>query len=420
MTIAGHKNNDRLKISQFVLSLIAFLLTLIATVGFFAGGSVLKPYLNSDNQTSSFFISMGSVNALLSVIHGYSLWYALKKPKEPRQSAFKKIPSFTWASIALLCLAVFCLLQLLAGVQRFFSPLYAFLTPLAIAIPLWWFVEFGKRKLPAISARKISGALSVGSSYTMLFILFLEIVFIAFILAAALLYLSSQPPVQQVMKSFSFPADLAQIDLPFLERYLRVILQEPLLVLGIFLVIGFILPFIEESMKPITLWALRNRSLLASDGFVLGLYFGAAFALVESTLAISQLGSEIWVESIALRAATSLIHITCSGLVGFGYATSMQSQKREESPRPFLTAVFLHGLWNSLALLSSSRLITTTLNITLALPEIYDILFPAALVIEWIATLLLLSRMNKELQQNIHPPEHNEFNDLSVHTNDVE
>jgi len=420
MTIVEQQNKDRLPISQFVLSLLALLFTLIAAVGFFAGGSIFNQYLELDEQTIRLFYSLGSFSILLSVIHGYSLLTALKKVPISPPSNRRKLSPFNRATAAFLLLIVFCLLQLLPDVQRLCAAFYPFLTPLAVVIPAWWFVEFGKRNLPAVSARKISAALSLGSSYTMLFILLLEIIFVACILAAALIYLSSQPSVQQMMKSFSFPADLTQIETSFVERYLRTTFQKPLFVLGIFLVLGLVIPLIEESIKPIALWSLQKRSLKPTDGFILGLYFGAAFALVESTLAISQTDPQMWVESITLRAAASLIHITCTGLVGYGYAATMKSQKKAAIHRPFLTAIVIHGLWNSLALLSSANLIMTTLNITQPLAPIYDILIPSAFAIEWIAILYLLSQMNKSLRHNSLRLSHNETTDTGVHTNDVE
>lgn len=420
MTTVEQKNRDGLTITQFVLSFIAFLLTLIAAVGFFAGGSVFNQYLELDGQTTELFYSLGSFCILLIIIHGYSLWNALRKRDVSQQAGRKKLSSFIKAMVALIFLGVFCLLQLLSSVQQVCAPSYPFLTPLAVAIPAWWFVELGKRNLPAVSTKKSSAALSIGTSYTVLCILVLEIIFIALLLAVLLLYFSSQPFLQQMMKSFSFPLDLTQIELPAVERYLRIALQNPAVVLGFFAVLGFLFPLIEESMKPIALWSLQKRALKPVDGFILGLYFGAAFSLVESTLAISQLGSEMWVGSIALRAATSLIHITCSGLVGYGYAAMMKSQKKEVIGTPFVTAVLLHGLWNSLSLLSSVQLIDTTTFIKQTMLPIYDILIPAALTIEWFIILRLLSKMNKKLHQINLAAEHNEAINTGVPINDVE
>lgn len=420
MTIVEQKNRDGLTITQFVLSLIAFLLTLIAAVGFFAGGSVFNRYLELDEQTTELFYSLGSFNILLSMIHGYSLWNASRRKNISQQAGERRLSSFIKATIALVFLGVFCLLQLLPSVQQLCAPFYPFLTPLAVAIPAWWFVELGKRNLPAVSAKKSSAALSIGTSYTVLCILALEIIFIALLLAVLLLYFSSQPFLQQMMKSFSFPLDLTQIELPAVERYLRIALQNRTVVVGIFLILGLLFPLIEESMKPIALWSLQKRALKPAEGFILGLYFGAAFSLVESTLATSQMGSEMWLESIALRAATSLIHITCSGLVGYGYAATMKSQKSAVFARPFLIAAVLHGLWNSLALLSSAGLIESTLRFNQTMPSFYDILIPAALAMEWGFILRLLFKMNRKLHQIILAAEHNETINTGVPINDVE
>jgi hypothetical protein len=218
MTTLEQKNRDGLTITQFVLSLIAFLLTLIAAVGFFAGGSVFNQYLELDEQTTELFYSLGSFSILLSMLHGRSLWSASRGRNISQQAGRRKVSYFIQATIALISLGVFCLLQLLSSVQQLCAPSYPFLTPLAVAIPAWWFVELGKRNLPAVPAKKSSAALSIGTSYTVLCILVLEILFIALLLAVLLLYFSSQPFLQQMMKSFSFPADLTQIETVFTDR----------------------------------------------------------------------------------------------------------------------------------------------------------------------------------------------------------
>ena len=130
--------------------------------------------------------------------------------------------------------------------------------------------------------------------------------------------------------------------------------------------------------------------------------------------------SGMWVESIALRAATSLVHITCSGLVGYGYAATMKSQKSAVLAKPFLVAVLLHGVWNSLALLSSMDLIEPILRINQTMPAFYDILIPAALAIEWVFILRLLFKMNRKLHQINLAAEHNETINAGVPINDVE
>ena len=405
MTLAEQPKSDWLKISQFVLSLLAFCFTILAAAGFFAGGILFNDLPDFSSQETTLFSAFGSFFLFQSIIHLLAMIHAIKKTTPPQQKTTK---SFLHASLFLLFWAIILVLQYFQIGNQFLAPILPFLTPLAVWIPIWWFVEFGKRKITPLSSRKRFGALSTGSSYTMILIMCVEIILIAIIGAIALLYFSSQPQFQQWMQGFSLPQALTQIDTPILERYLRVLLQEPLLITGIFLLIGLVIPFIEESLKPLALWLLRKRSLSVSEGFLLGLYFGAAFALIESGGMVIQLGLDGWVENILLRSSTALIHITCSGLVGYGYARAMQPNSNKAFMKPLFISIILHGIWNSLAVLTGIATISAELDISFTIPMMLDHVFTGAMVVEWIAIFILLNKMNKKFSQGSLPLYQNE------------
>ncbi|MGV8026085.1 MAG: PrsW family glutamic-type intramembrane protease [Anaerolineaceae bacterium] len=401
MMIVEGRKNDWLKISQFIFSLIAFLITTISAASCFAGGLLFRTTFGFSIDEAGLLLSLGSVCVLLAVIHFSALVQAAKEPSLPEPTVNIKIDSFILASIALLCWAIVLILTYFHIGEQFFSSLQAYLTPLEIWIPIWWFVEFGKRNLPRITARKRSAALSLGSSYTVFFIMFLELIFISLIFAGVLIYLNAQPQIQQWLKTITVPQDLFQIDEQFLERYFVILLQNPWFMATVFLIIGIIAPFIEESLKPLAIWVLRKRSLSPAQGFVLGLYFGAAFAMIENAGMIIQLGSEGLIESILLRASTALLHITCSGLVGCGYACSMQPGKNNAFIKPLLFAFLFHGLWNSFAVLFSFASLASQLKITWLFPSSCETVSTIAMILEWIVIIFFLWKKNALLKKGL-------------------
>lgn len=415
-----NNKNDWLKITQFILSLFAFLFTIITAAGFFAGGSIFSAFLDLTDQDIAFLLSIASVCLLLSLFHINSAIQALKKPSAPHSREIRASRSFLFASIALLIWGLFLLIDQFTILQRFFTPFLPYLTPFMIWIPIGWFIEFGRRKLGPLSARKRSAALSISSSYGMALILLLEMIVIALVVAGVLLYLSTQPQIRQWMDSFSIPQNLSQLDMPLIERYARTLLRNPLFLALIFLLIGLVLPFIEETLKPIVIWTLHKRSISPAEGFILGLYFGAAFALVESGGMVIQLGVETFASSILLRAATGLLHITCSGLVGYAYAGFMQPVRKKSTAIPLLIAIALHGTWNSVAVLSSLGSLSTEIGMNGLFSPIWDHVFSALLVLLWLTTFLILWKMNRKLQKNSSLPTHNENSDPGVHTFELE
>ena len=412
------RKNDRLKISQFILSLIAFLIALFGAASCFAGGSLLLPDPELYAEESRVLFAFGSICIVLSVVHFLALVNALKKPSPIKSALQPKSKSFLFASITLLGWAIFLALNYFHIAEAALPPIRPFMTPFVIGIPIWWFIEFGKRNLPHITIRKQTAALSLGSSYIVSLILLLEMVVFALIIAGILVYLNFQPLFQQLLELVSIPQDLTQFEPDTIEHYILIFMQNPWIVAAAVFVVGVVAPFIEESLKPVALWALRKRSLSPAHGFILGLYFGAAFAFIESSGMIIQFGAEDWVENILLRSATALLHIACSGLVGYGYACSMNPERKSALYKSLFLAVSLHGIWNSLAILYS----LTTLSETEAgwlSSSIWGTISTIALILEWVFILYLLWKKNIKLKNEIQN-EPNRNGDSRVTMNEVE
>jgi len=400
MTLEKSKQ-DGLKAMTFILSLGAFLATLAIAASCFAGGSISIPTLPSNAETSQMLLSLGSLCVLLSAVHFFSMMNALKKQNQPRSLTNKTISPFLCASVALFFWALLLVFMHFHIAEHFFHALQAYLTPVFTGIPIWWFIEFAKRKLPSSSKQRVSAVVSFGASYNVLIILFIELTLLIFVLSGVFISLNRRPSFQSWLKNFTLPTDLDKIQTQFFAEVFRQLFRNAWFYVGVILLIGIIIPFLEESLKPAVLWLLQKRSLNPTEGYMLGLYLGGAFAFIESAVVVIQIGSADWLQAILLRSATALIHITCTALVGYGYASAMQLAKGDAFWKPLLSASALHGLWNSCAIfISMPSLYPEEKGIWFALP-VWKTTFTIALIIEWVYILFLLQKMNSKLNDKI-------------------
>lgn len=135
------------------------------------------------------------------------------------------------------------------------------------------------------------------------------------------------------------------LDIQSLVMDLAPYVTNPLVyVAGLVLVAG-IGPMIEEAVKPVMLWFLGKNLHSPAEGFALGALCGAGFALVEGMLAASGALETLGI-GLALRSAGTLLHITTSGLVGWGIASARLEKRYGRLLGAYLLAWSLHGLWN--------------------------------------------------------------------------
>jgi RsiW-degrading membrane proteinase PrsW (M82 family) len=162
-----------------------------------------------------------------------------------------------------------------------------------------------------------------------------------------------------------------------IEQVLQGYLQNPLAIYGMLATLAFLVPLLEELLKPLAVWFLLGRQLSAAEGFVAGAVCGGAFTLLESLMTLSSSGqNDGWAALVVARAGTSLLHISTSALLGWALAHAWRSRSAGCSAYlrlllAYLLAVSLHGIWNGLSIVFS-------VGIALATP-------PPALA--WIARL---------------------------------
>ncbi len=221
-----------------------------------------------------------------------------------------------------------------------------------VGVPVWWVLETGRSGLKSASAQRSWGIASVGTLISMPLIIILEGLTILVGLVLGYSYLAAHPQVFQEIQAFFRALSGSSISPSQAQQMLGPILDQPVIIFLFFLYLSVIGPLIEESFKPLAIWFLAGRKLTPTQGFTGGLVCGATFALLESLSNIYPALGADWGSTVAIRVVAALLHITFSGLVGWGLAIAWRGGKYVQLGGLFLLAVMLHGLWNGVTLLS--------------------------------------------------------------------
>ena len=125
-------------------------------------------------------------------------------------------------------------------------------------------------------------------------------------------------------------------------------ISNPLVIATVIGYIALAVPMIEELFKPLAVWIFAKKIESPAQGFAMGLLSGAAFALIESLNASGD-GTVSWPVIVSIRAGTSLLHMTASGLVGWGIVSAFHEKRLLRFFAAYFTAVAIHGIWNACA-----------------------------------------------------------------------
>jgi RsiW-degrading membrane proteinase PrsW (M82 family) len=125
-------------------------------------------------------------------------------------------------------------------------------------------------------------------------------------------------------------------------------ISNPLVIATVVGYIALAVPLIEELFKPLAVWIFARKMESPAQGFAMGLLSGAAFALIESLNASGD-GSVSWPIIVSVRTATSLLHITASGLVGWGIVSAFRERRVLRFFAAYFSAAAIHGIWNACA-----------------------------------------------------------------------
>jgi membrane protease YdiL (CAAX protease family) len=388
-----------------VLSALGILISwLFAAYIFF--GLVILPKSASSSVDQLTLASVAALAFLIGILHFPAFVLSFKSLRGKatpvkHDSLFKGalMAGFGWLIIVVMGYFAFSV-----QVSQFvFVPL----TLLASAIPVWWLVEFSRRRLPRSTAMREWGAITFGLSITPFLIMALELIVLVVLTLGVMLILRGQPAFMQQFGNLIRNLDLSKGGMAQLDKLLAELSRNPVIAAALFLGVGIIAPIIEEFFKPMALWFLLNRPLKEYEGFSLGLISGGVFALLESGGLISQVGPDSWVQAVVLRAGTGLLHVGLSGLMGYGLVYCWNRKKYGCSLLFLLSSAGLHSAWNTFALMSDTSALvapssgTGQFQVTLA-----SVLPVVGMAAVFGAVVFIVLRINKKLRLSLaSPPE---------------
>ena len=138
-----------------------------------------------------------------------------------------------------------------------------------------------------------------------------------------------------------------------------------------FFVAVIVAPFVEEMAKPLGLRFAEFDITRIRDGVILGATAGLGFAATENLLyeltALNDGGwASFWATAIIRSIAACALHASATAMTGRGYAWVTNNHKTILLIIPFyLVAVFLHGLYNYLAISGDFLLVLAALGLAI-------------------------------------------------------
>ena len=266
---------------------------------------------------------------------------------------------------------------------------------LAVALPIFFWVEAGRRRLREDPEESSHGVYGFGVVVTQPLVIVVEIILLVGLVVLFLLWASVQPDLLAELTRLGQRMMDAQMDPMLLESILLPYLQSPWLIYLSLMVGAGLIPLVEELLKPLALWLMVGRKLNESQGFMMGLVAGGTFALLESLSIASAAAPQEWSSIMVARLGTGILHVTTSALVGWGLGAAWAQRRYLQLGLAFLLAVSLHGIWNFFGLLLG---IVPFLPDVVALPGL-ELVGPLALGVLSAVMLLIIFNGNQRLRR---------------------
>lgn len=377
-------------VSSILFSLVLWLLTRF--------GSAVQPVdIQSSNQITtliwySLFIALVAIPALVLSIRRLG-----------RIPSFQTNPGSHFLIASLSALVLIPLTFLVNSQPGLLEPplLKVFFTCIAVAVPLWWFVEFGRNRWTNFSAQRFWGLVNFQVFFGMPLIILLEMLALVFVFIVGGVWLANQVEIKPLLMTLQTQLMINPQDLSSLTEQFTPLLQKPeVLAAGFFLAV-ILIPLLEEIFKPFALWFFIKRDWTPRDGFVAGLLCGAGFALVESMTAVLSVPNDAWLGTSIARAGTGLLHTLTTGLTGWALVSAWISGQYKQLGITYMISTFIHGSWNFFALLLG---LGTNLDLFSDSPlSSLSSAAPWVLVVLFAGMLAILFLMNRKIR-SLNPP----------------
>jgi hypothetical protein len=313
--------------------------------------SIMQFFEDSGSLVDNMIIAFAAGSELVILLA--CTWFVLQRFME-KESAFAstKFPFAAWW-IATLPFIAFVSISIGGGVAIYANKYLSWaILPLATLLviipPIFLFISLGSRGIETGPRWRIWATLGLGLTISPLMIIAIELIVLVFAVLLVTFFLAFQPEKLQEVLNFT---ELLNRQTSEEEAFnlLTPYLSDPRVIAALFGYVALIGPLIEEMLKPLAVWLFARHIEKPSHGFILGMISGGAFALMES-LNASANGSEAWPVVVGVRAGTSLLHITLSGLMGYAIVGAFQEKRFGRLLATYSTVVLIHGVWNACAI----------------------------------------------------------------------
>jgi hypothetical protein len=327
-------------------------------------------------------------------------WFVLQKTIGREQAGIPfKFPFAGWQVIAVI--GVVILSALLGGVTAFTEIAWLnwiilpVLTILVIVPPIWMLFGLGTNGIELGPRWRVFGILGLGMTIGPLIMIILEIVLLLGVVITGLIIVAIQKPdlFQEIINLGQ--RIRGETDQQLILNLVAPYIANPAVIAAILGYIAVLVPMIEELLKPLAVWIFARKIESPAQGFAMGMLSGAAFALLESLNASGD-GSANWPVIVSIRAGTSLLHMTASGLVGWGIVSAFQEKRIMRLVAAYFSAVLIHGIWNACAVGAG----ISTLGELIGKPEWLYTIIPAAvsgMIVLGIGMFVVLIASNRKL-----------------------
>ena len=219
---------------------------------------------------------------------------------------------------------------------------------LAVGLPILWVLYMGVRNLPLGSPQRMWGVFGSGLVLGPGLIMFAEILVLVLIIFIGIFFIANRPGLVEELTNLSQWLITSNPTPEMVLERLSDYLINPIVLLVIITFGSIMVPLIEEAIKPIGVWLLWGRSLRGAAGFAAGAISGAGYALFESLSLTSS--SQEWAIIVVARAATAVIHILTTALMGRALVLAWRKKKYSQLFFTYFGVVLIHGFWNGLTL----------------------------------------------------------------------
>ena len=375
--------------AAFVL-LISFGLGVNSIIGLFTDG--IDP---AGGMISSFAFGFEFIILILS------FWFILQKTmgRDQADRPFK-FPFASWQIIAGINIVIFA--AVIGGISAYAEIAWLnwiilpALTILVIVPPIWMLFGIGTNGIDLGPRWRFFSVLGLGMTVGPILMIILEIILLMVIILAGFIYLAVQKPdlFQEIINLTQQLQNETNPDL--ILNSVAPYVANSAVIATLLGYIAFLVPMIEELLKPLAVWIFAKKIESPAQGFAMGMLSGGAFALLESLNASGD-GSVSWPVIVSIRAGTSLLHMTASGLVGWGIVSAFQEKKAGRFFAAYFSAVAIHGIWNACAVGAG----ISTIGELIGKPEWLFNIIPAAIggmAVLGIGMFVVLIASNRKLR----------------------